>query len=95
MLGLRHEWTGWCNVNGAGFGTLPSAEGTGLELADAFVWAKGGGVSDGTSDPASPNYDVACGGEDAFKPSPEDGEWNQLYFEALLREARPEIKVDG
>ncbi|KAK4165548.1 1, 4-beta cellobiohydrolase [Cladorrhinum sp. PSN259] len=98
VQGLRYEWLDWCNVDGAGFGRLPgvikgSGTGTSSELADAFIWAKGGGVSDGTSDKASEEYEEACGMLDAYKPSPGRGEWNQGYFEMLLREARPEIKV--
>ncbi|KAK4182068.1 glycoside hydrolase family 6 protein [Podospora australis] len=92
--GWRYEWEDWCNIYGAGFGRRPTAEGLGLELADAFVWAKAGGVSDGTSDESSPSYDPFCGKVDAFKPSPEAGEWNQEYFEMLLENARPEIEVD-
>ncbi|KAK3347212.1 exoglucanase-6A [Lasiosphaeria hispida] len=92
--GLRYEWGDWCNVDGAGFGRFPSAEGTGLELADAFIWAKGGGVSDGTSDASAVSYDAFCGKLGAFKPSPEKGEWNQAYFEMLLENAHPYIRVD-
>ncbi|KAK3326792.1 1, 4-beta cellobiohydrolase [Apodospora peruviana] len=94
VYGLRREWTDWCNVNGAGFGRRPTADGTGLELADALVWAKGGGISDGTSNPASANYNPYCGKQDSFKPSPEKGEWNQAYFEMLLENAHPPIAVD-
>ncbi len=91
--GLRMSWSSWCNVNGAGFGKRPTADQKeiGLPLADAFVWATGGGVSDGTSDETSPNFDPVCGLMEAFKPSPDKGEWNQAYFEMLLREAKPEI----
>ncbi|KAK4100001.1 glycoside hydrolase family 6 protein [Parathielavia hyrcaniae] len=90
VQGLRHEWGNWCNVNGAGFGRRPSAE-TGSELADAFVWIKPGGESDGTSDASAVRYDSFCGREDAYKPSPEAGQWNQAYFEMLLRNAKPAL----
>ncbi|KAK0640574.1 1, 4-beta cellobiohydrolase [Cercophora newfieldiana] len=94
VQGLRAHWTDWCNLNGAGFGRFPSAQGTGLDdFADAFIWAKGGGISDGTSDAASLNFEVNCGQEWVFEPSPEKGEWNQAYFEMLLENARPSIKV--
>ena len=94
VIGLRYHWINWCNVNGAGFGRRPSAEGLGIDpdLADAIVWTKTGGVSDGTSDAMSPNYNVFCGSADAYKPSPEKGEWNQAYFETLVREARPSFR---
>ncbi|AEO59280.1 glycoside hydrolase family 6 protein [Thermothelomyces thermophilus ATCC 42464] len=88
VTGLRDEWGDWCNVNGAGFGVRPTAN-TGDELADAFVWVKPGGESDGTSDSSAARYDSFCGKPDAFKPSPEAGTWNQAYFEMLLKNANP------
>ncbi|OHE94688.1 glycosylhydrolase family 6-1 [Colletotrichum orchidophilum] len=88
VQGLRLEWGDWCNVNGAGFGLRPSGS-TGLELADAFVWVKPGGESDGTSDSSATRYDSFCGKSDAYKPSPEAGSWNQAYFEMLLKNAKP------
>ena len=78
----------WCNVDGAGFGIRPSAD-TGSELADAFVWVKPGGESDGTSDESATRYDSFCGKPDAFKPSPEAGSWHQAYFEMLIKNAKP------
>ena len=88
VTGLRKEWGDWCNVNGAGFGVRPTSS-TGSELVDAFVWIKPGGESDGTSDTSATRYDSFCGKEDAFKPSPEAGTWNQAYFEMLLKNAKP------
>ncbi|KAI1806043.1 1, 4-beta cellobiohydrolase [Daldinia bambusicola] len=90
VTGLREEWGNWCNVKGAGFGVRPTAD-TGLELADAFVWGKPGGESDGTSDESATRYDSFCGKPDAYKPSPEAGEWNQPYFEDLLKNAKPQF----
>jgi cellulose 1,4-beta-cellobiosidase len=88
VQGLREEWGDWCNVDGAGFGVRPTGD-TGLELADAFVWVKPGGESDGTSDSGATRYDSYCGKPDAFKPAPEAGTWNQAYFEMLLKNASP------
>ena len=88
VQGLREEWGHWCNVNGAGFGVRPTAN-TGSSLVDAFVWVKPGGESDGTSDTSADRYDSFCGMSDAYKPSPEAGQWNQDYFEMLLRNANP------
>ncbi|KAK8062817.1 Exoglucanase 3 [Apiospora hydei] len=90
VTGLREEWGNWCNVNGAGFGVRPTAD-TGSELVDAFVWGKPGGESDGTSDTSATRYDSFCGKPDAFKPSPEAGQWNQEYFEMLLKNAEPKF----
>ncbi|KAF9036906.1 glycoside hydrolase family 6 protein, partial [Hymenopellis radicata] len=88
VQGLRDAWGDWCNVNGAGFGVRPTAD-TGETLADAFVWVKPGGESDGTSDSSAVRYDSFCGLDDAFKPAPEAGQWNQAYFEMLLKNAVP------
>lgn len=88
VQGLRAEWGDWCNVNGAGFGVRPTTD-TGDSGADAFVWGKPGGESDGTSDSSATRYDSFCGKSDAFKPSPEAGAWNQAYFEMLLKNAIP------
>ncbi|KAI3393428.1 hypothetical protein diail_4264 [Diaporthe ilicicola] len=88
VTGLRAEWGDWCNVNGAGFGVRPTSS-TGDDLADAFVWVKPGGESDGTSDTSATRYDSFCGKSDAYKPAPEAGTWNQAYFEMLLKNAKP------
>jgi len=85
--GIREEWGDWCNVNGAGFGEAPSAD-TGDESVDAFVWAKWGGESDGTSDTSAIHYDSFCGKKDAFQPMPEKGEWSLGYFVMLLRNGK-------
>ncbi|KAK1231380.1 1,4-beta-D-glucan cellobiohydrolase cel6c [Marasmius sp. AFHP31] len=88
VQGLRDAWGDWCNVNGAGFGVRPTSS-TGNSLADAFVWVKPGGESDGTSDSSAQRYDSFCGLDDAFKPSPQAGTWNEAYFEMLLKNANP------
>ncbi|KAF1832787.1 exoglucanase-6A [Decorospora gaudefroyi] len=90
VQGLREEWGHWCNVDGAGFGVRPTTD-TGSSLVDAFVWIKPGGESDGTSDSSADRYDSFCGHSDAYKPSPEAGEWHQEYFEMLLRNADPQF----
>jgi hypothetical protein len=86
--GLCLAWGGWCNVSGAGFGVRPTSD-TGDYLEDAFVWVKPGGESDGTSDPTAARYDPFCGLADAFKPSPQAGQWNEAYFEMLLKNSIP------
>ncbi|KAH8599379.1 1,4-beta-D-glucan cellobiohydrolase C [Bisporella sp. PMI_857] len=78
----------WCNVIGTGFGVRPSTN-TGDALADAFVWVKPGGESDGTSDTSATRYDAHCGYADALKPAPEAGTWFQAYFAQLLTNANP------
>ncbi|KIY71331.1 glycoside hydrolase family 6 protein [Cylindrobasidium torrendii FP15055 ss-10] len=88
VQGLREEWGDWCNVKGAGFGVRPTSD-TGSDRADAFVWVKPGGESDGTSDSSAVRYDSFCGKEDAFKPSPEAGTWHQAFFEDLIKNANP------
>ncbi|KAF9011010.1 cellobiohydrolase-like protein II precursor [Hymenopellis radicata] len=86
----RNAWGDWCNVNGAGFGVRPTSS-TGTSLADAFVWVKPGGESDGTSNTSATRYDSFCGKSDAYKPAPEAGQWNQAYFEMLLKNAVPQF----
>lgn len=88
VQGLRAAWGDWCNVNGAGFGVRPTST-TGDSLVDAFVWVKPGGESDGTSDSSANRYDSFCGKDDAFKPAPQAGNWNEAYFEMLLKNASP------
>jgi len=88
VQGLRLAWGDWCNVNGAGFGVRPTST-TGNTLADAFVWVKPGGESDGTSDSSATRYDSFCGKADAYAPSPQAGQWNEPYFEALIKNAKP------
>jgi cellulose 1,4-beta-cellobiosidase len=84
VQGIRYYWKDYCNVNEAGFGPIFSNV-TGDPLLDAFVWAKWGGESDGTSDASALSYDSFCGGADAFQPMPERGQWSQSYFQMLLR----------
>ncbi|KAL0059993.1 hypothetical protein AAF712_013229 [Marasmius tenuissimus] len=80
VQGLRQAWGDWCNVNGAGFGVRPTSS-TGNSLADAFVWVKPGGESDGTSDTGAVRYDSFCGNA--------DGEW---YFRGLQsRDLMPSV----
>lgn len=88
--GGRIEWGDWCNVVDAGFGPRPTSD-VDSPYADAFVWVKPGGESDGTSDPSAERYDAFCGKSDAFQPSPEAGQWNQAYFEMLIENANPPI----
>ncbi|PYH89419.1 cellulase [Aspergillus ellipticus CBS 707.79] len=84
----QSAWGDWCNVKGTGFGVRPTTD-TGNELADAFVWVKPGGESDGTSDTTSARYDAHCGYSDALQPAPEAGTWFQAFFEQLLENASP------
>jgi cellulose 1,4-beta-cellobiosidase len=88
--GLRAEWGDWCNVKGAGFGVRPTSS-TGSDLFDAFVWAKPGGESDGTSDSSAARYDAHCGQSDSAQPAPEAGTWFQDYFVDLVRNANPTL----
>ncbi|KAL7273827.1 hypothetical protein RUND412_003293 [Rhizina undulata] len=78
----------WCNVINTGFGVRPTTD-TGDALADAFVWVKPGGESDGTSNTTSTRYDAHCGYSDALQPAPEAGTWFQAYFVQLLTNANP------
>jgi cellulose 1,4-beta-cellobiosidase len=79
----QNAWGDWCNVKGTGFGVRPTTD-TGDTLADAFVWVKPGGESDGTSDSSSARYDAHCGYSDALQPAPEAGTWFQVSFDILV-----------
>jgi cellulose 1,4-beta-cellobiosidase len=88
---VQVEGDTWCNLKTAGFGPRPTTNTVDPSIQDAFVWAKPGGESDGTSDVNSARFDEVCGEKNpnAFKPSPEAGEWHALYFEQLLKNASP------
>ncbi|KGO54790.1 1, 4-beta cellobiohydrolase [Penicillium expansum] len=86
----QNAWGDWCNVKGTGFGVRPTTE-TGDALADAFVWVKPGGESDGTSDSSATRYDSHCGYSDALQPAPEAGAWFQAYFAQLVQNANPSL----
>jgi cellulose 1,4-beta-cellobiosidase len=90
VTGNRLAWGDWCNVVNSGFGVRPTSN-TGNSLADAFVWVKPGGESDGTSNTSATRYDSFCGKADAYQPAPEAGTWNQAYFEMLLKNAVPQF----
>lgn len=92
QLGIRETWSDWCNVNGAGIGVKPGAV-TNEPYLDAFVWASEPGVSDGTSDAGSENYEIECAGEVSFKPMPERGEFSLEYFKMMLGGCRGCMKV--
>lgn len=59
VTGIRTKQGQWCNIRGAGFGVLPTSN-TGDPLADAFVWVKYGGESDGSSTPGVSGYSDVC-----------------------------------
>ncbi|WNI21485.1 glycoside hydrolase family 6 protein [Streptomyces sp. ITFR-16] len=75
----------WCNAPGRGVGVHPTAD-TGLPLADAYLYVKIIGESDGTCHrgtpgPGDPEYG---GGED-----PPAGAWWPDFAHTLARNARP------
>jgi hypothetical protein len=92
VQGLRLAWGDWCNVNGAGFGVRPTST-TGDSLEDAFVWVKPGGESDGTSDTTAARYDSFCGRRMRSSLLHRLVQWNEAYFEMLLKNAKPGILV--
>ncbi|KUM57711.1 hypothetical protein ACN42_g9452 [Penicillium freii] len=86
----QNAWGDWCNLKGTGFGVRPTTD-TGDALADAFVWVKPGGESDGTSDSSAARFDAHCGYSDALQPAPEAGTWFQAYFAQLVENANPSL----
>ncbi|KAJ5086444.1 hypothetical protein NUU61_007751 [Penicillium alfredii] len=84
----QNAWGDWCNVKGTGVSVRPTTD-TGDDLQKAFVWAKPGGESDGTSDTSATRYDAHCGYSYVIQPAPEAGNWVQAYFEQLVVNANP------
>eukprot|EP01084_Bolivina_argentea_P287716 493693_1 len=85
----------WCNIANAGFGKFPSTStsSTGLNIIDAFVWAKVPGESDGTSNTSASNYDAHCGSDESVKPSPQAGQWFDAFFLMLANNANQSVSV--
>jgi len=79
----------WCNAKGAGLGERPKA--SPLPLVDAFYWVKPPGESDGTSDPAAPRYDAACGSKVSTPGAPQAGVFFTPYFQQLIANANPPL----
>ncbi|KAL9614044.1 MAG: hypothetical protein Q9167_001459 [Letrouitia subvulpina] len=79
-----------CNIEIAGLGPAFTTE-TGNPHEDAFVWIKTPGMSDGTSDPTAPNYDMSCSSEVSMGGAPAAGQWFKDYFQALVQHANPKL----
>lgn len=96
VQGLRDAWGDWCNVNGAGFGVRPTSD-TGVTLADAFVWVKPGGESDGTSDSSATRYDSMCGLDDGayMTSSYSRSTWSDSNINSLQAIARSRLMEPG
>jgi cellulose 1,4-beta-cellobiosidase len=85
----RAKWGSWCNVRGAGLGERPHA--SPAPRIDAYYWVKPPGESDGTSDPAAPRYDAACGGPDSTPDAPQAGAFFPAYLSKLIALANPPL----
>ncbi|KAH7357670.1 1, 4-beta cellobiohydrolase [Pyrenochaeta sp. MPI-SDFR-AT-0127] len=75
LPGGRAEWGEWCNVDPAGFGTLPGTK-TNNTHVDSIVWIKPGGESDGR-----------CG----LAGAPAAGAWFDEYVQMLVKNADPPL----
>ncbi|KAH6867237.1 cellobiohydrolase, partial [Coprinopsis sp. MPI-PUGE-AT-0042] len=91
--GIRTEWSQWCNVRNAGYGTRPTTDQSVLNntYVDAIVWVKPPGESDGTSDETAARFDVNCRSPVAHVPAPEAGEWINDYAVNLVLNANPPL----
>jgi cellulose 1,4-beta-cellobiosidase len=85
----RTRWGIWCNARGAGLGERPRA--SPAPGIDAYFWVKPPGESDGTSDPAAPRYDGACGSAESAPDAPQAGELFPVYLAQLVALARPPL----
>lgn len=91
--GTRAKWGVWCNALGAGIGERPrAAPAPGI---DAYYWIKPPGESDGTSDPAAPRYDVACGSPESAPGAPQAGTLFPAYLAQLVARAQPPLCQGG
>ncbi|MEU7018460.1 glycoside hydrolase family 6 protein [Streptomyces sp. NPDC046385] len=80
----------WCNPPGRGMGPRPTAD-TGVPLADAYLYVKTIGESDGsctrgTGGTVDPAYGVV---------DPPAGAWWPEFAHGLAREARPALTLDA
>ncbi|CAI5461459.1 unnamed protein product [Closterium sp. Yama58-4] len=94
--GIRKRWGSWCNVKGAGIGPRPRANPPGAPQADALVWIKPPGESDGQSKSVGHSrVDRECDptdqlGLDALADAaPRAGQWFQAGFSMLVHNANP------
>jgi cellulose 1,4-beta-cellobiosidase len=90
--GRNGAWTSgdsWCNAQGAGLGERPQP--SPLPLVDAYYWIKPPGESDGTSDPAAPRYDAACGSKVSKAGAPQAGTFFPAAFTELVANANPPL----
>ncbi len=87
--GARTKWGVWCNARGAGLGERFRA--SPAPSIDAYFWVKPPGESDGTSDPAAPRYDAACGSADSARDAPQAGELFPAYLAQLVALAQPPL----
>ena len=80
----------WCNPKGAGLGRAPTAQ-SGIPFADALLWIKPPGESDGTSLATQPRFDPACAHSASWKGAPQAGDWFNEQFKELVQLAAPPI----
>ena len=80
----------WCNAKGAGMGYPPTAD-TYIAHADAFLWVKPPGESDGTSNANEPRFDPECKKRASMKDAPQAGEWFHDAFVMLATNAKPPL----
>jgi cellulose 1,4-beta-cellobiosidase len=91
--GSRARWGVWCNALGAGLGERP--RGSPAPGVDAYYWVKPPGESDGTSDPAAPRYDAACGSRESAPDAPQAGAMFPAYLAQLASRAQPSLCPGG
>lgn len=100
-IDLRNHRGNWCNVKNAGVGARPKASpDASRSYLDAYLWVKGPGESDGTSDSSATTanaegkrFDVMCGSGnvDALQGAPHAGHWFHDQFMMLVRNAWPTL----
>eukprot|EP01062_Namystynia_karyoxenos_P052848 TRINITY_DN42533_c0_g1_i1.p2 TRINITY_DN42533_c0_g1~~TRINITY_DN42533_c0_g1_i1.p2 ORF type:complete len:383 (+),score=135.51 TRINITY_DN42533_c0_g1_i1:376-1524(+) len=95
---MRADCSNWCNIRGAGAGTLPTTKTGNATLVDAYYWLKTPGESDGCtqtlpSGEPCPRFDSMCGSSDSIgsqagEPhAPEAGKWFDYQVKQLAENA--------
>jgi cellulose 1,4-beta-cellobiosidase len=100
-IDLRSDRGNWCNVKNSGVGARPAANpDASRSYIDAYLWVKGPGESDGTSDSTvttpdaeGKQFDSMCGSSniDALQSAPMAGHWFHDQFLMLIRNAKPTL----
>uniref|UniRef100_A0A6B2L654 Glucanase n=1 Tax=Arcella intermedia TaxID=1963864 RepID=A0A6B2L654_9EUKA len=95
---MRADCANWCNIRGAGVGSVPTTSTANATLIDAYFWLKTPGESDGCTEvlpdgSRCPRFDSFCGSQDSIgsrsgEPrAPQAGHWFDYQVKMLAQNA--------